>query len=356
MAASGPRRRNSRLSGRLVSLVVASTLLGAGSSTAPADEQAAVDLMRFAARMAASGNWREALFRWEQALRLVPDHPRILNNLAAAYEVLGEPARALRLYERALDRSRGNAAIRQNASRASWLWERARAAEGSTDGKEEADPPVAEGRQAAGAKRGGALRVEVRLPLPPRLDLGDARTVLVASFRTDDTDLLDANQEMVRFLRAELRKHTSLLVLDVTPPPPVPEQDVEEMVANRAFWSRLAREHGADLVVSGTLHYGRQDVSGFKDVDVVSPVTGQKVRRAQFVEQERFLFEVEVFFFASTGELRFRDRFQRGAVYQGRANDPLTAFYELSGTIAGDVLSVVAPRIRTDQRFIFRRI
>lgn len=344
------------MSGRLVAVVVASTLLGASSSAAPADDEAAADLMRFAARMAESGNWREAVFRWEQALRLVPGHPRILNNLAAAYEVLGQPERALQLYASALSRSRGNAAIQQNASRASSFWERARAAEGSSDGKEDADSPVARGPEVGRPKRGGALRVEVRLPLPPRLELGDARTVLVASFRTDDTDLLDANREMVRFLRAELRKHTALLVLDVTPPPAVPEQDVEEMVSNRAFWSRLAREHGADLVVSGVLHYARQDASGFKDVDVVSPLTGQKVRRSQFVEQERFLFEVEVFFFASTGELRFRDRFQRGAVYQGRANDPLTAFYELSGTIAGDVLSVVAPRTRTDQRFIFRRI
>lgn len=356
MDASDPPRRETPSRDRIAHVVLASALFGASCYAAPADEQATVDLMRFAARMAESGNWREALFRWEQALRFVPNHPRILNNLAAAYEVLGQPDLALRLYEEAVRRSRGDEAIRQNASRASRFWERARSAEGSSEGKEDAGSSAADGRQTGRAKRGGALRIEVRLPLPPRLDLGGARTILVASFRTDDTELLDANREMVRFLRAELRKHTSLLVLDVTPPPAVPEQAVEEMVANRVFWSRLAREHGADLVVSGVLHYGRQDASGFKDVDVVSPLTGQKVRRAQFVEQERFLFEVEVFFFGSTGELRFRDRFQRAAVYQGRANDPLTAFHELSGSVVGDVLSVVAPRTRTDQRLIFRRI
>ena len=42
------------------------------------------------------------------------------------------------------------------------------------------------------------------------------------------------------------------------------------------------------------------------------------------------------------------------ASYVGQANDPLTAFYDLSERIAGDVLSVVSPRSREDMRVIFR--
>ncbi len=326
------------------------------------DVKSAGDLMRFAAEMAATGNWREALFRWEQALQVEPDHPRILNNLAAAHEVLGDPDRAQRFYEKALTLSGGGGPIRLNASRAARFRDLSRASARNGGGNAEAGdedastPASTTGSPGRGGRR-DVLKVRVSLPLPPRLDLSRVKNVLVASFRTEDTDLLDANREIVRFLRGELRKHTALLVLDVTPPPAVPEQSVEDMVANRAFWSRLAREHGADLVVSGVLHYSRQDASGFQDVDVVSGVTGQKVRQTRFVEQERFVFDVEVFFFAGAGgELLFRDRFQRGAVYQGRANDPVTAFYDLGGTIAGDVLSVVAPRTRTDQRLIFRRI
>jgi hypothetical protein len=339
-----------------VCLVLASAPERAIPSTEPGSERAVSDFMRFAAQMAASGNWREALFRWEQALRLEPDHPRILNNLAAAHEALGDLDRALELYRKALDRSNGDAVIRENASRARDFWNRTRSRNGSAQKGESDEPEVSAPSRDRGGRHGGVLRVEVRIPLPPRLDLGGIRTVLVASFRTEDTDLLDANREIVRFLRAEFRKHTSLLVLDVSPPPAVPEQDIEQMAANRAFWSRLAKEHAADLVVSGVVHYARQDASGFQDVDVISPLTGQKVRRTRFVEQERFLFEVEVLFFGSNGELRFRDRFQRGAVYQGKGNDPVTAFYDLSGTIAGDVLSVVAPRTQVDPRWIFKRL
>jgi hypothetical protein len=50
----------------------------------------------------------------------------------------------------------------------------------------------------------------------------------------------------------------------------------------------------------------------------------------------------------------YRDRFQRNALFKGQSNDPVTAFYDLSETIAEDVLSVVAPRKREDFRVIFK--
>ena len=62
------------------------------------------------------------------------------------------------------------------------------------------------------------------------------------------------------------------------------------LLANREFWQYLSREHGADLIVSGVVTYGRADVSGFRDVDVVSSRTGQKVREMRFVEQEEFSY------------------------------------------------------------------
>jgi hypothetical protein len=45
---------------------------------------------------------------------------------------------------------------------------------------------------------------------------------------------------------------------------------------------------------------------------------------------------------------------RRQAVFHGLANDPISGFYQLGNSIAGDVLSVVAPRTRTDARLLFR--
>lgn len=84
-----------------------------GSPLTPASEpergrsrrQIAEDL-KFAADMAASGLWREAMFRWERALQDRPDDPRILNNIAVAAEALGLMDRAKEAYAKAASLSK----------------------------------------------------------------------------------------------------------------------------------------------------------------------------------------------------------------------------------------------------------
>ena len=328
----------------IVSLVV---VLLAACSVALADRERR-DLLRFAAEMAEKGNWREARFRWERASAQAPDDPRLLNNLAVAKEALGEPAGAMELYARALSLSGGQGAIAENAARAARFWR-------GTVEQPAALPaePTREGSRRA--RSSDTLRVAVELPMPARLDLADVKTLLVASFLARETELMDSGREVARFLRTEFRKRSALDVLEVTPPPAVPEQILEDLVANREFWQHLGREHGADLVVSGQIRYDRRDASGFQEVEEVSPVTGHKVRRTKFVEQEQFTYAIDVVFFdGRTGEPRFRDHLERSAVYQGQSNDPITAFYQISESIADDVLAVVAPRVREDERILFR--
>ena len=50
--------------------------------------------MRFGAEAAQRGLWREAAFRWEKVLKNDPDNARVHNNLAVAYESLGQFDRA----------------------------------------------------------------------------------------------------------------------------------------------------------------------------------------------------------------------------------------------------------------------
>ena len=101
--------------------------------------------------------------------------------------------------------------------------------------------------------------------------------------------------------------------------------------------------------------FDRRDASGFQEVEDISPITGQKIRTTRFVEQEQFTYELDILFLdGHTGALRLRDRLSRGAVFRGQANDPITAFYQLSEAVAGDVLAVVAPRTREEMRILFR--
>ena len=328
--------------------------------------------LTFAAEMAERGNWREARYRWEQALREHPDDPRLLNNLGVALEALGETDEALESYRRALTLSGGHSAIEGNLSRARFFWETVAtrgegsanedAAEGEAD-TDAIDPYAAasqmepaNGKPDKKKTKGKTTRVTVGLPVPPRLALEGDETILVTSFLSHETNLLNSNRELVRFLRSEFRKHTGHPVPDINPPPAIPEQTVEDLVANAEFWKHLGRNYDADLIVSGLIVYDRQDVSTFQDVDLISSRTGQKVRRNRFVEQEEFQYALDIFFMdGATGELRFRDRMKRSVIFQGLQNDPIAAFHALSESIAGDVLAVITGRIRADNRVIFKR-
>jgi len=70
--------------------------------------------MSFAADMAKKENWREAMFRWERILKATPDDSRLLNNLAVAYETIGEYDKAEEAYQRALKSAPDQREIREN--------------------------------------------------------------------------------------------------------------------------------------------------------------------------------------------------------------------------------------------------
>jgi len=329
---------------RLLPLAAIAVLLAPARSASPDTDE----ILRFGTRMAREGNWREARYRWEQALKRDAGDARLLNNLAVAHEVLGSVPEARDLYRRAHELAPDDGRIADNATRAQIFWGRA------ADEKDGAAPaaPVSGGSRKKGRDM---VEVPVALPLPPRLKLENAKTLLVASFLVNDSELIDVNREMVRFLRSEFRKHTAFDVLDVNPPPAVPEQTLEEMAANAAFWTHLSREHGADVIISGAMTYTRRDASGFEDVDIVNEATGQKIKQTAFVEREEFTFDLDVLYMnGADGALLFRDKLRRQAYFRGSANDPISAFYQLGDSIAGDVLSVIAPRTRTDVRLLFK--
>lgn len=331
------------------SLVASLVALGCAASSF-AGEADVSELLHFGTQMAKSGNWREAKFRWEQALRQDAGDARILNNLAIAEEALGSPDRARDLFRQAAAAGGADSRIRDNQTRSALFWGRASDADNAPPQAPPGPPP--EWRK----KRGrDVVEVPVSLPLPPRLKLDDAKTVLVASFLVNDSDLINVNRELVRFLRSEFRKHTAFDIQNVTPPPEVPEQTLEDMAKNAEFFRWLGHEHKSDVVVTGAMQYTRRDASGFEDVDLVSEVTGQKIRQSRFVEQEEFTFELDVLYFrGADGSLLFRDRLRRQAIFRGSANDPISAFYELGNSIAGDVISVIASRVRVDQRLLFK--
>ncbi len=97
----------------LVIGVLALVMIG-GRKPPPTDR---TSQLSFGVEMAKRGLWSEALFRFKQADRQAPGDPRILNNLAVAYEALGNFEKALDYYQEAITADPSNRELKRNYSR-----------------------------------------------------------------------------------------------------------------------------------------------------------------------------------------------------------------------------------------------
>ena len=70
--------------------------------------------VQFGINVAQNNLWHEALYRWQQAVKLDPSYAAAWNNLAIAYEHDGKFEDAKKAYEQALQLDPKNLMIRQN--------------------------------------------------------------------------------------------------------------------------------------------------------------------------------------------------------------------------------------------------
>jgi len=92
-------------------------LLAAAGCASYSHTDSAASQIAFGANVARQGLWREAAFRFEQAIAREPNNARAHNNLAVALEATGEYARALAEYKKALDLDPKDTHIRRNYAR-----------------------------------------------------------------------------------------------------------------------------------------------------------------------------------------------------------------------------------------------
>lgn len=100
-----------RLALELDQISVAKKLLEVADD--PADPNWRIVLARGTA-LAKEGSYREAIVFYERAQALNPEHPSVLNNLALAYTMSGEPERGEQLLRQASVAGSENAKVRQN--------------------------------------------------------------------------------------------------------------------------------------------------------------------------------------------------------------------------------------------------
>ena len=94
--------------------VAVGLLLVLPAVAAAADRGAAKEQVEFGIKVAQTGLWREAQYRWERAVDLDPTYAEAWNNLAIAYEHAGKFDEARNAYETAIKLDPKNTMIRQN--------------------------------------------------------------------------------------------------------------------------------------------------------------------------------------------------------------------------------------------------
>ena len=108
---------------QLRALFVASALLAIASGASAAEPRAlagedsrseAKEQVEFGIKVAQSGLWKEAAYRWEKAVKLDPTYGAAWNNLAIAYEQQGNFDKAREAYEKAVELEPKNLLFRQN--------------------------------------------------------------------------------------------------------------------------------------------------------------------------------------------------------------------------------------------------
>ena len=99
---------------RLLSLLALFTLTLSAVPVAADARSDAKQQVEFGITVAQRGLWREAIYRWERAVKIDPTYAAAHNNLAIAYEHEGELDKARAAYEKAVELEPTNSFIKQN--------------------------------------------------------------------------------------------------------------------------------------------------------------------------------------------------------------------------------------------------
>jgi Flp pilus assembly protein TadD len=100
-----------------VAAMVLTALVATDAEAGDRDRKEAKAEMKWGFKAAKRGYWQEALMRFENANKLTPDSPRILNNIAVAQEANGMFEEALLTYQTALTINSRDDALRRNYTR-----------------------------------------------------------------------------------------------------------------------------------------------------------------------------------------------------------------------------------------------
>jgi hypothetical protein len=225
--------------------------------------------------------------------------------------------------------------------------------------------------------------IPIETPLTPKLDTSKFQRVLIAGFVSGGSGDVDANIETARLLRSQLRRNSTLEVIDAdvlplleiagqqegavdrnagtipdrraevdAPEDPVGEDEsmseeeleaYETIFANIGYWRDLGEEYQNPLILTGTVYFSPHARSGMvtREREVydsfgrrrTAPVRTYRDRRG-FVLSPKFIF-----IDGETGTTIYTERHREEILYDASQNTPaLSSYFELMDRLLPSVL------------------
>lgn len=207
----------------------------------------------------------------------------------------------------------------------------------------------------------GVVEVKLKLPLKPKVVIGENDKITIAPFAVivDDESAgnrsakVDVQAEFARYLRKQLAKNTKLQLVD---PGAVqlPGSDIKALAEDKDFWIELARRTGSDLVISGVIDFDIEDKAGYRTEEYVSPVDGRTYYRQVLVESTGFIFDIVVAIFdGETGEKLLEENFRDFKEFDQRSYDEILGLFENLRSLETQLLSIFVAQETPATRFLF---
>jgi hypothetical protein len=233
--------------------------------------------------------------------------------------------------------------------------------------------------------------IPIETPIRPKLDVSSFQRVLIAGFVAGGNEDVDGNQETVRLLRSQLRRESSLRVIDADPLPLVQiaqdqskdssssagsvpsaidspankgegdgsstlpaeiksERDIEQyerIFANTAYWKQIGEEYQNPLIVTGSVLFVERTSSNMvsrqtERLDAFGRRTTTEnrglIERRGYVLRPKFIF-----IDGRTGAQMHAEIHKEEILYSIDQNMPaLSSYFELMDRLVPNFLSALS--------------
>lgn len=222
--------------------------------------------------------------------------------------------------------------------------------------------------------------VPIEMPIQAKLDVTPFSRVLVAGFVAGGVEDVDANLEMVRLLRSQLRNKSALKVIDSDVLPlqelamkELPaeagaqaaagsddhegktaiirdEKDLEtvtEMFADTEYWKKIGEEFQGPLIITGSVLFQSHARSGYvqREQEVYDAFGRRRVVPVRtYMERKGFILKPKfIFIDGRTGATLYTETFREEVLYNAQQSTPaLSSYFELMDRLLPSFLTTLS--------------